>query len=129
MSKEFEIRGFKELSKAIDRKKRACGNDVKDSVKRALLIVRREALILVTGPMRAIDTGLMRSTLTSYLTKATKNVVEGETGYVTDYAYVVHEGKGKHEGNPRRTLTTALNNREKIARSEVKKGMNSGLRS
>jgi len=109
-----KIKGYEQLAKKLDRTLDNAKSGLYSSVSKSWMIVERTALDLVTGPLRAVDTGLMRSTLTHYKTRKTKDLIAGEVGYCVDYAYVVHEGMGMHQGNRRPTLTVALFMKKKL---------------
>ena len=111
---QFKINGYKALRKNLDTLDKNCKSGVFNATTKTWRIVQREALDLVTGPMRAVATGTMRATLTNYPTKIEQNKISGETGYCTPYSFVVHEGLGPHQGNPRPTLVVALINKKDL---------------
>jgi len=91
-----------------------------------LKIVEGEAIMLISkGALRAVDTGLLRSTILGEPTKITKDMLEGIVGASTYYAVWVHEGTSKMKERP--FLRTALYRKKnmlwRIARSHIRKEM------
>ena len=121
----MRVNGLNKVKKELRKVGKQVGDGVLKAVNRSLFIVEGKALELVSGDMRAVDTGLMRSTLTHYISVTNKDMIYGEIGYCTHYALAVHEGYGMHGGNPRPTLTAALTDKRKtvvkIIRNELKK--------
>lgn len=100
---------------------------IKNAVGLALTLVEAEALKLIgTGDTKAIDTGLLRSTISKdNQLKVSKDAVSGNVGAATRYALYVHEGfkhwKSKRLIKGRPFLRRALENKFKNVSEIIKK--------
>jgi len=83
-----------------------------DGMTRALLIIEAEAVRLVSRGYYApaVDTGLLRRSITHQITNFSPNVVEGVVGLNLSYAIYVHEGTIFMEMRP--FLVDALKNKQ-----------------
>ena len=83
------------------------------AMRKSLYIVEGEAIRLVSydEKLKAVDTGRMKSTITSAVTEISAKHLYGIVGVGTHYAIYVHEGTHKMGARP--FLTTALRNKKK----------------
>lgn len=91
-----------------------------------LKVIEGEGIRLISkGALRAVDTGLLRSTILGEPINVTKDMLHGIVGASTYYAVWVHEGTPKMRS--RKFLLQALFNKKnlawKIARSHIQREM------
>ena len=89
-----------------------------------LKVIEGEGIRLISkGALRAVDTGLLRSTILGEPTHVTKDMLQGIVGASTYYAVWVHEGTPRMKA--RKFLLQAVFNKKnlawKIARSHIRR--------
>lgn len=118
------VRNVHHVLSRIKKFEKHCASAAIVGMEKSLKIVEGECLRLVSkGELRAVDTGLMRSTLDSDITKVTPDLIEGEVGVGTYYAFWVHEGTTNMRGRP--FLVQGLKNKkvvvDKTMRNHIKR--------
>ena len=103
-----KVRNLPSVLRKIDAYGRKAEKNVKIAIKVAVTLVEAEAKRLIkSGYYKpAIDSGILRSSITSEVVYASRGRVHGEVGTVVHYGIYVHEGT--YFMQPRPFLTDAL---------------------
>lgn len=94
-------------------------SNVNITMQQALILVEAQAKRLVSsGKFKAVDTGRMRASITSQITKFNKKRIEGQVGVGVHYAIYVHEGTERMMSRP--FLLQALKDEKKNIRKIIR---------